>query len=36
MRKMPITDAFFLMLESRRLPMHVGGLNLFTLPNGRR
>ena len=34
MRKMPITDAFFLMMESRRLPMHVGGLNLFTLPTG--
>ena len=32
MRRMPITDAFFLMMESRRTPMHVGGLNLFTLP----
>ncbi len=32
MRRMPITDAFFLLLESRRTPMHVGGLNLFTLP----
>jgi WS/DGAT/MGAT family acyltransferase len=31
---MPITDAFWLMMESRRLPMHVGGLNLFTLPTG--
>jgi diacylglycerol O-acyltransferase len=29
---MPITDAFFLFMESRRTPMHVGGLNLFTLP----
>jgi diacylglycerol O-acyltransferase len=29
---MPITDAFFLLAESRRTPMHVGGLNLFTLP----
>ncbi|MEH6634223.1 MAG: wax ester/triacylglycerol synthase family O-acyltransferase [Halioglobus sp.] len=29
---MPITDAFFLIMESRRTPMHVGGLNLFTLP----
>jgi diacylglycerol O-acyltransferase len=29
---MPITDAFFLLMESRRTPMHVGGLNLFTLP----
>ena len=32
MRAMPITDAFFLIMESRRTPMHVGGLNLFTLP----
>jgi diacylglycerol O-acyltransferase len=32
MRNMPITDAFFLIMESRRVPMHVGGLNLFTLP----
>ncbi|KAA1191862.1 wax ester/triacylglycerol synthase family O-acyltransferase [Pseudohalioglobus sediminis] len=32
MRRMPVNDAFFLMLESRRTPMHVGGLNLFTLP----
>ena len=30
MRRMPITDAFFLLAESRRTPMHVGGLNLFT------
>jgi len=29
---MPLTDAFFLISESRRTPMHVGGLNLFTLP----
>ncbi len=34
MRRMPITDAFFLIMESRRTPMHVGGLNLFTLPKG--
>jgi diacylglycerol O-acyltransferase / wax synthase len=33
-RKMPLTDAFFLYLESRRMPMHVAGLNLFTLPRG--
>ena len=32
MRRMPVTDAFFLIMESRRTPMHVGGLNLFTLP----
>ena len=30
MRRMPVTDAFFLIMESRRTPMHVGGLNLFT------
>jgi len=33
-RKMPITDAFFLLMESRTTPMHVGSLNLFTLPEG--
>ena len=32
MRRMPLTDAFFLLNESRRMPMHVGGLTLFTLP----
>ena len=32
MRRMPLTDAFFLLSESRRTPMHVGGLSLFTLP----
>ena len=32
MRRMPLTDAFFLLTESRRIPMHVGGLTLFTLP----
>jgi len=31
-RRLPITDAFFLVMESRRTPMHVGGLTLFTLP----
>jgi diacylglycerol O-acyltransferase len=34
MRKMPLTDAFFLLNESSRTPMHVGGVNLFTLPEG--
>ncbi len=34
MRKMPLTDAFFLLNESSRTPMHVGGVNLFTLPDG--
>jgi len=32
MRRMPLTDAYFLLAESRRTPMHVGGLTLFTLP----
>lgn len=34
MRKMELTDASFLMMESRQTPMHVGGINLFTLPEG--
>ncbi len=34
MRKMPLADAFFLLNESSRTPMHVGGLNLYTLPDG--
>ncbi|GAA5315462.1 MAG: wax ester/triacylglycerol synthase family O-acyltransferase [Candidatus Pelagadaptatus aseana] len=33
MSRMPLTDAFFLTTESRRQPMHVGGLNLFKLPD---
>lgn len=31
-RKLPITDAAWLMLENRERPMHVGGLQLFELP----
>ena len=34
MRKLPLTDAMFLINESRRQPMHVGGLHLFTMPKG--
>ncbi len=34
MRKMPLTDAFFLLNETSRTPMHVGGVNLYTLPDG--
>ena len=34
MRKMPVSDASFLVNESRRTPMHVGGVNLYTLPKG--
>src|SRR5919197_619881 len=29
---MPITDSLFLLAESREHPMHVGGLQLFELP----
>jgi diacylglycerol O-acyltransferase len=28
------TAAAFLMAENRRMPMHVGGLQLFTRPEG--
>lgn len=31
---MPITDSMFLLGESREHPMHVGGLQLFELPDG--
>ena len=34
MRRLALTDAFFLMNETRQTPMHVGGVNLFTLPDG--
>ncbi len=34
MKKLSLIDSAFLMLESRETPMHVGGLNLFTLPEG--
>jgi WS/DGAT/MGAT family acyltransferase len=34
MRKLTLTDASFLISESRQTPMHVGGLNLFTMPEG--
>lgn len=34
MKKLSLPDAFFLATESRRQPMHVGGLNLFTFPEG--
>jgi diacylglycerol O-acyltransferase len=35
MRRLPLTDAMFLVNETRRTPMHVGGLHLFDLPKGR-
>jgi WS/DGAT/MGAT family acyltransferase len=31
---MPVTDSMFLLAESREHPMHVGGLQLFELPEG--
>ena len=34
MRLMPVTDAMFLWGESRETPMHIGGINLYTLPDG--
>ena len=34
MSKLKLADAFFLLNESRRVPMHVAGLNLFTYPEG--
>ena len=34
MAPMPITDAMFLLAERREQPMHVGGLQLFELPEG--
>ncbi len=33
MRLMPVTDAMFLVAETRETPMHVGGVNLYTLPD---
>ena len=34
MALMPVTDSMFLIAESREHPMHVGGLQLFELPDG--
>lgn len=34
MAMMPVTDSMFLLAESREHPMHVGGLQLFELPEG--
>jgi diacylglycerol O-acyltransferase len=34
MRRLPLADAAFLLNETRRTPMHVGGLHLFDLPDG--
>ena len=34
MRRIDLTSAGFLLLEKRETPMHVGSVNLFTLPEG--
>ncbi|MFT7288728.1 MAG: diacylglycerol O-acyltransferase [Halieaceae bacterium] len=34
MRRIDLTSAGFLLLEKRETPMHVGGINLFSLPEG--
>jgi diacylglycerol O-acyltransferase len=34
MKRLSAIDSAFLLIESRETPMHVGGINLFTLPRG--
>ena len=34
MNKLQLLDKGFLLAESRQMPMHVGGLSLYTLPDG--
>ena len=34
MKKLSFLDSVFLLAENRKTPMHVGGVNLFTLPKG--
>jgi diacylglycerol O-acyltransferase len=34
MRRIDLTSAAFLLAEKRETPMHVGGVNLYTLPRG--
>ena len=34
MKKLSVVDKGFLMGESRETPMHVGGVSLYTLPDG--
>lgn len=34
MKRLSALDSAFLLTESRETPMHVGGINLFTLPKG--
>lgn len=33
-KKLSFLDSVFLLAENRKTPMHVGGVNLFTLPRG--
>ena len=34
MKRLSMIDAAFLLAENRETPMHVGGVHLFTLPEG--
>ena len=34
MKKLSYVDKGFLMTETREMPMHVGGVSLYTLPDG--
>ena len=34
LKKLSIVDKGFLAAESREMPMHVGGVSLYTLPDG--
>ena len=34
MKRLSMMDAAFLLAENRETPMHVGGVHLFTLPDG--
>ncbi len=34
MKKLNLMDTGFLLAENRETPMHVGGVNLYTLPDG--
>ncbi len=34
MKQLSFMDKGFLLAESREVPMHVGGVNLYTLPEG--
>jgi hypothetical protein len=33
-KKLSFLDSVFLLAENRKTPMHVGSVNLFTLPEG--